>query len=138
MNLIEKKNGALAAVAKPLAGGLEDRAHFFHPDCGGVHLLEVAFGVRGDELREGRLSGAGRAIEDHAGEPVGFEHSPQQLAGAEEVLLADKFIQRSRPHADSKRRARDRGSSVAMRKKGPFITIPTQSPVGIPPGVASC
>ncbi len=51
------------------------------------------------------LARAGRAVEDERGEPVGLEHAPQQLALAEEVLLADELLQRARPHAGGQRRA---------------------------------
>ena len=69
-------------------------------DAGGdrVERLEAALGVVGDDVRERGLAAAGRAVEDQRVEAIGQEHPAEQLAGAEEVLLPDELVERSRPH----------------------------------------
>ena len=57
----------------------------------------------GDDVGQGGLAGAGRAVEDQRAEPVGLEQAAQQLAGAEEVLLADELVEGARPHARGQR-----------------------------------
>ena len=49
------------------------------------------------------LPRAGRAVEDQRAEPVGEEHPAEQLAGAEEVLLADELVEGPRPHPGGQR-----------------------------------
>ena len=93
VDFVEEEDGALAGVAEAILGGVEDGADFLHADGGGVDLLEVAFGVLGDERGEGGFAGAWRAVEDDAGQPVGFEHAAEEFAGAEEMLLADEFLE---------------------------------------------
>ena len=68
------------------------------PAATGVERLEAALGVVGDDVGQGRLAGAGRAVEDQRREPVGEQHPAKQLAFAEEVLLADELVERARPH----------------------------------------
>ena len=53
----------------------------------------------GDHLGERRLSGARRSVKDGEDETVGVEHPPQELAGTEKVLLADKLVDRAGPHS---------------------------------------
>src|SRR5690606_31074748 len=55
------------------------------------------------ELRQRRLAGAGRAEKDQRAEAVGFEHAVQQLAFAQEVLLADELLERAGPHPRGQR-----------------------------------
>jgi hypothetical protein len=99
MNFIQEQYRSLAAVPESLAGGFEDGANFLDADGSGIDLLEMALGICGDELRQSRFAGARRAIEDHAGQPIGFEHSTKEFAGAQEMLLSDKFFERPRAHA---------------------------------------
>ncbi len=52
----------------------------------------------GDHLGQRGFSRAGRPVKDGGDEAVGVEHPPQQLAGAEKVFLAGKFVDRAGPH----------------------------------------
>src|SRR6187455_2907367 len=63
----------------------------------------MTLGVRGDQRGERGLAGAGRAVKDHARQAVGFEHSAEQFALAEEMLLADELIEGAWSHADGER-----------------------------------
>ena len=57
----------------------------------------------GDHLGEGRLTGAGRAVKDERSEAVGQQHPAQEFAGAKKMILADEFVDGTRPHAGGKR-----------------------------------
>ena len=98
VDFVEEEDRPLAEVFEVLAGLGQDFADFL--DAGGdrVHRLEAALGVVGDDVRERGLSGPRRAVEDQRGEAVGEQHSPEQLAGPEEVFLPDELVERSRPH----------------------------------------
>ena len=82
---------------------LQHVAHFLGAGAGGVEAGEAAVRLVGDDVGQGRLAGAGRAVEDQRAEPVGREQPAEQLAGAEEVLLADELVERPRPHARGQR-----------------------------------
>jgi len=68
------------------------------PAATGVQRHEATFRMVGDDVGQRGLAGAGRPVEDQRAEPVGVEHAPQQLAGAEEMLLADELVHVPRPH----------------------------------------
>ena len=56
--------------------------------------------------REGRLAGAGRAVQ-HQRRRRGALHQPaQRRAGTQQVVLADHLVERGRAHADGERRVR--------------------------------
>jgi hypothetical protein len=57
----------------------------------------------GDHLGESRLPGSWRPIEDERTESIRQEHSTQQFAFAEEVLLADELVDGPWPHARGQR-----------------------------------
>ena len=103
MDFIEKQNGSLAPGPQTFLGRVENRPNFLDPDGRGVDFNEFALGVDGDQLGQRRFPGARRAVENHAGQPIGFEHSPQQFPVAEEMLLPGEFLQRPRPHANRQR-----------------------------------
>jgi hypothetical protein len=79
--------------------------------------LEAALGRAGDDLGQGGLAAAGRAVEDDAAQPVGLDASAQRLAGAEHVVLADHLVQRARAHAGGQRGLSPRG------RVGRFILV---------------
>jgi hypothetical protein len=85
--------------AEALLGVVDDFADFLDADGGSVELLEVGFGVVGNQRGEGGFAGAGGAVEDDAGKPVGLEHAAEKLAGTEEVLLAGEFVEGAGAHA---------------------------------------
>ena len=99
-------------LRQPFLGGVEHRPDLLHADGGRVDLLEVAAGVGGDELGERGFPGAGRPVEDDAGQPVGLEHPAEQFARSEKMLLPGELVERARPHPHRQRRDRARGSSA--------------------------
>ena len=56
-----------------------------------------------DEPGDRRLAGARRSPEDDGREPVGLDQDPQRPPGAEELLLADDLVERSRPQPGRQR-----------------------------------
>ncbi len=92
----------------------ENRARMHLGGARGVHhyLLDL-FNAAGNrrELDEGRLRGFGndlgerglaharRTPEDHGSRVVALDLHTQRLAGADQVLLTDQFVQAARPHA---------------------------------------
>ncbi len=86
VDFIEEEDGSLAGGAEAVFGGFENGADFLHARAGGVELLEMAFAVVGDELRQRRLSSAGRAVEDDAVDPIGLEHPAEEFSGAEKSV----------------------------------------------------
>ena len=58
----------------------------------------------GDDLRQRRLAGAGRPVEDEAAQLVGLDGAAQQPPRPDDVLLADVLVQRARAHARGQRR----------------------------------
>ena len=63
----------------------------------------MALGVLGNDMGQGGLACAWWSVKDQGAEPVCLEHAPQQLAGTEEVLLADKLVDGARPHSRRQR-----------------------------------
>src|SRR5688500_11677913 len=98
MDLVEEEDRALTNVREAVLCFVEDLAHLFHSDGGSVHFLEVALRVVRDQLRERRLPGARRAVKDDTAEAIRLEHAAEELALAEEVLLADELLERPRAH----------------------------------------
>jgi len=60
---------------------------------------EFAFGEASDEAREGGLAAAGGSPEEHGGEIVGLDLDAEGFARAEELFLADEFVEGAGTHA---------------------------------------
>ena len=103
MQFINEKNRAPAGVGQFGTRFLQGLAQFLDSGGNGVDLTKLAARMLGDDVGQSRFAAAGRTVEDHRAEPIGLEQTPQQLAGAEKVLLPDEFVQRPRPHACGQR-----------------------------------
>jgi hypothetical protein len=104
MDLINEQDRLSPGRAQTIRGRSDDPAHLgditFHaadPDELRVRHLRNDAGERG-------FSAAGRPGENHGGQSIGFNRTAQKFARAENVFLADKFIERARAHARGKRR----------------------------------
>ncbi len=119
MDLVDEEDGARAVVRG-----------FFRVDHDLLDLLDAGEdggeldegGVRGlgDDLGEGGFADAGRSPEDHGGGVVRFDLHAQRLAGPDEVLLADVFVERAGPHALGQRARRGgwmRGRDRVCRRR---------------------
>jgi len=69
-------------------GGLADVAQRGHVGEHAAGALEAAFRDARDDFGEGGFAAAGRAVENQVGEAVGLNDAAQELAGAEDVVLA--------------------------------------------------
>ena len=105
------------------AGLVEHFAELFHAGRGGVQVAEIAFRVLGDEFGQRRFPGSRRAVEDDGSEPVGFDQPPQQFAFGEEMLLADEFGQRLRPHPCRQRFDGRAVFGFSFGERGSYITL---------------
>jgi hypothetical protein len=104
MDLIHEQDRLLPRCAEPIGGRGKHAAHFgniaFHaadPNKFGVRHLR-------DDARQRRLSAAGRAIENHRGQAIGFDRATQKFARGKNMFLTDKFLERSRSHPCGERR----------------------------------
>jgi hypothetical protein len=84
---------------------------------------EVGLGLGGDDAGEGGLAAAGRAPEDDRGELAGVDEAPEELATADEVLLADVLVEGARPHAGGERgggvvRVVEGGDAFRLEERG--------------------
>ena len=115
VDFVHEQNRAHAAqlVARALAdlANLRD----VRDDTGTAH--EVALRGFGDHFRERRLAAARRTVEDDVGQAIGLDDAPQELAGAQDMLLPDNLVQRARPHP-----RRQRFCVIAVH--GAYYTIP--------------
>ena len=114
VDLVDEEDGFLAAGPAALPGGFEERPQDRHVGQHAAGPLEAAAGRPGDDLGERGFAAAGRAVEDDAAEAVGLDRAAQQLAGAEDVFLADDFLQRLRTHPRRERLLRDVGGACLI------------------------
>lgn len=68
-----------------------------------MQRFPVGFGVMGDEPCERGFAAAGWAVKDRAAQAIAVDQAAQEFARREQVLLADKLCQSSRPDAHGKR-----------------------------------
>ena len=104
VDLVDEEDGLPAVAAVVLLRAGDDLLEVLLSGDGRVHLLEVGLrGVR-DDLREGRLAGARRAVKDEGAELVGPDRAVEQGARGDDLLLADDFVEGLRAHAGGQRR----------------------------------
>ena len=63
----------------------------------GVELVEGAVGLLGDDIGNGGLPRAARAVEHHVGDVSGVDQAAQHRALAQNMLLTVDLVQRLRP-----------------------------------------
>ena len=120
--LLKRWISSIIEQRRPAAGGhlvaglVQNLADVLHAAGDGAELAEAAVGFLGQQAGERRLAGARRAVEDHRAQPLGLQHPPQQLAFAEEVLLADELGERRRPHPRGQRLHLLRGSPLRFEQ----------------------
>ncbi len=103
VDLVEEQNRAPLLCGEPVAGFLEHLADVFDPRGGGRQGAEGGVGVGGDEHRQCRLAGAGRAPEKHGDRLTGLHDVPEGGALAKELWLTGDLVDRPRPHAGGQR-----------------------------------
>ena len=115
MNLVDEHNGALLVKFALLLRLFHDGPDVADARGHGVELLKMAARHARDHLRQRRLARARRAVEDERGNVVRFDHAPQELARANSLLLADKFLKIARPHALGQRLEAARTTRICPR-----------------------
>jgi hypothetical protein len=99
MDFIDEQNGGLAFIFEAIGGGSEDAAHVGDVGFDATKAFELAFGLAGDDLREGGFSGARRTVKNEGLDAVGLDGAAEELAGAEDVGLAGELAEIARAHA---------------------------------------
>ncbi len=103
VDLVQEEDGLLAEASGGAAGAVDDRADLLDARGDRGQLHEPLVGRLRDDVREGRLAGAGRAPEDHRGGSGGAaralaDQSAQGRARLQQVLLAHHLVQGARAH----------------------------------------
>ncbi|MDZ7800955.1 MAG: hypothetical protein U5K81_09225 [Trueperaceae bacterium] len=104
MDLVDEQQRP-APTSLALRGGRHGLADVLHAGQHRVQRNELRPRRPRDDPRQGGLAGPRRAVEDHAGQPVGLDRPAQQPARPQDVVLADELLQRARPHARRERLA---------------------------------
>ena len=99
MDLIDHEQRGPAAGGDLVARLLEDFANILHAAGHRAELPEAAIGFLGQQPGESRFANARRTVEDDRAKSPCLQHSPQQFAFAEKMLLADELGERSGPHS---------------------------------------
>ena len=101
MEFIDEEYGGCAIGGESIGGGIEEFADILDAGRGGIESFEVSACVSGDEFCECGFAGAWGSVEDHGADAIGGEHSAEQFAFAEDVLLTAEFGDCLWPHACS-------------------------------------
>ena len=119
VNFVDEDDGARAVLAGAV-GIAHHLLDFLDAGEHGGKLDEVGLGDAGDDLGEGGFARARRAPEDHRGRVIALDLHAQRLARPDQVLLADEFIERPRPHAVGQRaralERRDRPGGMGWKR----------------------
>ena len=102
MDLVDEDDRARAVLLGALGVG-HHLLDFLDAGEHGGELDELGLGHARDDLRQRGLAGAGRPPEDERADVVALDLGAQRLARADQVLLADVFIERARTHAVGER-----------------------------------
>ena len=102
MDFIDEDDRPRAVLLGALGIG-HDLLDFLDAGEHGGELDELSLGEAGDDLRQGSLARPRRSPENDGADVVAFDLGPQRLARPDQLLLADKFVQRARTHAVGKR-----------------------------------
>ena len=98
MHLIYKQRCPLPIQFPPLPRLVNRLPNFLHPGQNGVDGDKVALGAVGNNHRQRRFAGAGRAIEDERRKLVSLDGAAQQPAGTDDMVLSHVLIEGARPH----------------------------------------
>ena len=104
MHLVHEDDGAASGAARVLGGG-HDVLDFANAAEHRAEGHELGMGAARDQARQRRLAAARRTPQDHRAELIVLDGHAQRLAGTEQSLLADEFVERARAHALGERRA---------------------------------
>ena len=98
VNFIDEDDGSSAELLRFL-GVSHHRLDLLDASEHGRELDEFGLGHVGDDLRERRLAHARGSPEDHRAWIIALDLRAQRLAGPEDLLLTDKFVECAGTHA---------------------------------------
>ena len=98
MDLINKNDDTLPIDAAAIRL-LHDRADILNPARHRREVDEFRLRPRGNDAGKRRLANAGWSPEDHRGNVVALDETPQHFPLAEKMLLSDKILEGLRTHA---------------------------------------
>src|SRR5882672_9943428 len=119
VDFVDEKNRAGSVLARPLSLG-HDLLDFLDTRQHGGELDELSAGHGGDDLGKRGLARAGGSPEEHGAGIVSLHLQAQRLALADEMFLADEFLERARAHAVGKRALRDLGVGSGLEEVHAF------------------
>ena len=102
MDLVNENDGASSVLTSAFGIG-HHLLDLFDPGEHGGELDELRLGHIGDDLGERGFAGAGRSPEDQGTGVVALDLHAQRLARADQMFLADIFVQCARAHAVGER-----------------------------------
>ncbi len=111
MDLIHEDDGALAGSRFVLGSG-HDVLDFLDAGENGAEAHEFRTRETSDKPREGGLTAARRAPEEHGVKVVVFDLHAKRLSRTEKLFLADELVERARAHALGERLMRCRRGVV--------------------------
>ena len=98
MNFVDEDDGAMAGAGFLLTHG-HNFFDFLDTSKNGAERNEFGTCQTRNEAREGGLSTAGRAPEEHGAEIVVFDLNAKRFARTEKFSLANELIEDTRTHA---------------------------------------
>jgi len=102
VDFVHEDDSAMARAGLKFGGG-HYVFDFLDARENGTESHEIGFGKAGNEASESGFAAARRPPEEHGAKVVAFDLHAERLAGAEELFLADEFVEGARAHALSER-----------------------------------
>ncbi len=113
MDLVHEDDRAAAGAAPPILRRRHDLLDLLDAGQHRAERDEMRLGQLRDDAGERGLAGARRSPEDDRLQQVAFDGLAQRFAGAEDFVLTDDLVERSRTYALGERRPRSRRPRVA-------------------------
>jgi hypothetical protein len=105
MNLIHKQDRLLSRSAETIRARGKHAAHFGNIAFDSTDPNKFRVRHLSDDASQRGLSAAGGPVENHRGQAIGFNRATQEFARPKNVFLANKFLERPRPHPRGERRS---------------------------------
>src|SRR4029453_2363459 len=105
MNLIDEQNGLFPRCAETVRSRGKDTAHLSDVAFNPANPNKFRMSHFRNDTRQRGFAASGRAVKNYRWQAIGFDRAAQKFARRENVFLADKFLQRSRPHPGGERRS---------------------------------
>ena len=117
MDFVDEQDCFLTRGAQAVGRRSNDAAHFRDVAFNPADAHELRMCHIGDDVGQRRFARARRPREDHRGQTIGFDCAAQEFARSENMFLADKLLQGTRPHSSCEWRR-------LLRTGGSFSFLP--------------